>query len=792
MTRIFNKEFLSILLLLIISLSFFWRGVIADRITLIWDAADAFYPILAFNAHYVKNGLLPLWNPSLFSGYPTFADPQAQTFYPINLIVALLTTFTPKVVYCLLVFHCFLAGTFMFSLCRHLKYTLVASLVGAISFMLSGFMVGHFQHLTQICSIAWFPIIFLFFDKTLEKRRLEYVLIGAFFLCMSILAGHPQSYYYICFVLGIHWIYKTVTILKKPMKELLFNIKAGILFFGFGIMLAMIQLLPTIEFMQLSTRSEAVSLASSGVGIKLKHLITILIPNFYGGISATGEGYLNWIGGIEISQQNLYMGVLPILIAGWVIIYGRGKRRIYFLAMSITAFLISMGINTPLYAIFYKYVFGFSLFNRALNFFFVFHFFMGILAAQGMTTLLKHKTTLRKFLLYLMIFLIGITTYYLILPKAPGEAMALKTSEGGKLMFIMLFSLSACIIFLTSYLKSGRWKWIRQVVPVLLFFDIFFLTSNTITIGREFHNRGTVSSHNMLENHVGKWSEIQALAGLEQGRLVYHSSSLDLSQHYKNVELFRVYINRENRPFTSKLLKYIGYHIPILHGIFLVDGYFPMVVKRHSDLTQFIGGISTKRVMELYNARYQISVHTHKKTIQEIKPYLDRAVIVENAEFINDKEAILNRLADPSFDPYSTVIVEEKGIKQARTMPDSSDNALNSQVKILRYLPNRIDMETKSMKSGYLLLNETFYPGWRAFVDNQETKIYRANYNFQAIRISEGKHKVSFVFNPISLKIGAAISVITMSIFIILFLWQMLPFYRQRKNFRKNSDERQL
>jgi len=109
-------------------------------------------------------------------------------------------------------------------------------------------------------------------------------------------------------------------------------------------------------------------------------------------------------------------------------------------------------------------------------------------------------------------------------------------------------------------------------------------------------------------------------------------------------------------------------------------------------------------------------------------------------------------------------------------MPNSSDNALNSQVKILRYLPNRIDIETRSMKSGYLLLNETYYPGWRAFVDNQETKLYRANYNFKAIRISEGKHQVSFVFDPLSFKIGATISFITLIMLVVLYFWQMSPF----------------
>ena len=470
----FKKEFLAVLLLIAFSLAYFWKGILADRITLIWDAADEFYPVLAFNAYFVKNGILPLWNSFLFAGYPSFADPQAQTFYPINLILALFTNFTPKVIYCLLVFHYILAGISMLFLCRHLRYTRLASLVGAISFMFSGFMIGHFQHLTQVCTVAWLPIIFLCLDRSLDKERLEYALIGAFFLCMSILAGHPQTYYYIFLVLGIHWIYRTVVILKKNRKKLFFNIKAGAIFFGFGIMLAGIQLLPTIEFMQLSNRNEAVSLASSGIGINFSHLITFLIPNFYGGITATGEGYLNWIHGIDISQQNLYMGMLPILLAGWAILFGRGKKRIYYFVMLILAISISMGINTPIFSFFYHYIWGFSLFRGALNFIFVFHFFIAILSAEGMNSLQKRGSDPRMLLFYLTLLLVGFTVYYLYLPKPPGEAIALKTSESGKWIFIVLFSLSVCMILLILSKNSKKIKLTGYLIPVFLFFDIFF------------------------------------------------------------------------------------------------------------------------------------------------------------------------------------------------------------------------------------------------------------------------------------------------------------------------------
>ncbi|MBU1523087.1 MAG: YfhO family protein, partial [Candidatus Omnitrophica bacterium] len=37
-------------------------------------------------------------------------------------------------------------------------------------------------------------------------------------------------------------------------------------------------------------------------------------------------------------------------------------------------------------------------------------------------------------------------------------------------------------------------------------------------------------------------------------------------------------------------------------------------------------------------------------------------------------------------------------------------------------------------------------PNWQVFVDGVKTRIYRANYAFQGIRIAQGKHKVCFRF----------------------------------------------
>jgi uncharacterized membrane protein YfhO len=54
-----------------------------------------------------------------------------------------------------------------------------------------------------------------------------------------------------------------------------------------------------------------------------------------------------------------------------------------------------------------------------------------------------------------------------------------------------------------------------------------------------------------------------------------------------------------------------------------------------------------------------------------------------------------------------------------------------------------------------LVLSDTFYPGWKAFVDGKEEKILRANYNFRAVPLTAGTHRVEFVYDPLSFKLGA-------------------------------------
>jgi len=83
-------------------------------------------------------------------------------------------------------------------------------------------------------------------------------------------------------------------------------------------------------------------------------------------------------------------------------------------------------------------------------------------------------------------------------------------------------------------------------------------------------------------------------------------------------------------------------------------------------------------------------------------------------------------------------------------------------IALLRYDPHTVEIGLTTPKPGYLVLSDTFYPGWRASVDGQPASLYRANYAFRAVPVPAGVHTVRMVFRPISWFVGLSLSGLTL------------------------------
>ena len=71
---------------------------------------------------------------------------------------------------------------------------------------------------------------------------------------------------------------------------------------------------------------------------------------------------------------------------------------------------------------------------------------------------------------------------------------------------------------------------------------------------------------------------------------------------------------------------------------------------------------------------------------------------------------------------------------------------------------------------GLLVLSDTHYPGWRAWVDGREAPVAEANHVFRAVPVSAADREVVFRFEPASFRIGAWVSLVS-ALLIVGVLW---------------------
>lgn len=88
----------------------------------------------------------------------------------------------------------------------------------------------------------------------------------------------------------------------------------------------------------------------------------------------------------------------------------------------------------------------------------------------------------------------------------------------------------------------------------------------------------------------------------------------------------------------------------------------------------------------------------------------------------------------------------------------------NSRSRIIRYGPQEVEIEATLDTPGILVLNDLYYPGWKAerATDGKQHQltVYRANRLMRAVLLPAGTHRVTFSYRPASFRIGAAISAI--------------------------------
>jgi uncharacterized membrane protein YfhO len=74
-----------------------------------------------------------------------------------------------------------------------------------------------------------------------------------------------------------------------------------------------------------------------------------------------------------------------------------------------------------------------------------------------------------------------------------------------------------------------------------------------------------------------------------------------------------------------------------------------------------------------------------------------------------------------------------------------------------------------------LILTDNWHPDWKVFVDGEESILYRANYTFRAVYLSQGKHEVVFAYVSPYFNAGRIISIIAFLVAIVACVFLLRP-----------------
>ena len=138
-----------------------------------------------------------------------------------------------------------------------------------------------------------------------------------------------------------------------------------------------------------------------------------------------------------------------------------------------------------------------------------------------------------------------------------------------------------------------------------------------------------------------------------------------------------------------------------------------------------------------------------------------------------------------TYDPHSYVILEAGAGPPDGGSPQPATPAVQS---VSHYAINEVLIEATVSEASWLVLADTFFPGWQAFVrpqgageeTEQRVNIARVDGNFRGVLLAPGAWIVRFKYSPDSVKLGAFTTFIAgMTVLFLtgLYLWRF--FYRQ-------------
>jgi len=301
-----------------------------------------------------------------------------------------------------------------------------------------------------------------------------------------------------------------------------------------------------------------------------------------------------------------------------------------------------------------------------------------------------------------------------------------------------MLNLSAVLLYL---FVSGRLpaRWFRGMAVALLAFDLFLVSGSAINpvVPASYFNRRESTA--FLQEHIG---------------------------------LYRIYpTNQDGDPNFN-----LGHYFPMIYRIPSFGGSSSLTVRWAQEYRD--AARQNPRLYDLAGVKCVLNegaeppqgfsrplrevFSSPEIRIWENPGVMPRTFIVHEAvhETMASSSAYL---CDPTFPFDKTVVLDDPAAPErlADHPQPAAESACEDRAEITHYSYNQVTIECEASKPGFLILTDSFYPGWEATVDGQPERIYRADHVFRAVFVPAGRHIVEFRFVQPVFWWGVAVAALT-------------------------------
>jgi hypothetical protein len=615
---------------------------------------------------------------------------------------------------------------------------------------------------------AWLPLVLYGFIQATRRRSWLVAMLAGIPLALQVSTAHSQIVFYTLITLMAYLLYCILvnffsgsTDTKGKLSHALHIGLSGAVVLISGLLLAAPQLLPSLELLPFTLRSQ-----DRGLDLLTENSLhpamwlNLLLP------SAFGNNIVKFRVGDPFQEVFIYVGFIPLALVG-VSVIGLWKpklpNRLFFLLLLLGAILLALGRHTPLYQYVIQYLPGFDLFRIPARWLMVVNLALAILAGFGFDVLIEQGLSRRGLLVFGLVGLLLLSGVILM------WAFQTDLSSWSERLGEPYHQLSAAFLNSTFtinpiYQERLLLRWVFGLnTPALLLLANLLISASLLTLWAT----GYLSRSAFTGLTIAAIAFDLTLAGgttinpvrPEQRWQQLSGGARYVLDHVGNGRVFPLGVSGEDAAIRN-----LGQYFPSVYRVYSASGYSsPLKLARYET---FLDEAHPVQAIQVFGVRYlltqgqmgadaastyPLAYSDADSFVYENKNPLPRAYMVHQASQVNSPTEALAYFKTRDLNSSQIVILESD-----RPIPTLAPGALSapSTTTIIRENPQFVEIQAQSAAAGYLVLLDTFYPGWVATIDGQETSIYRANYLARAIFLPAGEHRVRFEYRPSSFKWG--------------------------------------